>query len=132
VVSHDSYDRGAGKVGFAAIMFLVIGFWNIFEGILAFFRSSFWTDSGAHYVLGDLRTWASIVTIWGVIEIFAAISISQGGQWGRWFGIIVAGLAILLQMWFLPAYPFWGLIAIGIYLLVIWTLVVYGGKRSTA
>jgi hypothetical protein len=125
-----SNDRGEGWIGFAAIMFMVIGVWNIFEGILAFFRSSFWTDSGAHYVLADLRTWAWIVTIWGAIEILAGVSISRGGQFGRWFGIIVAGIAIILQLGFLPAYPFWAIVAIAFHVMIIYALSVYGGRRQ--
>jgi hypothetical protein len=132
VNGYDSSDRGMGLVGFAAAMFLVIGLWNIFEGIIAFFRSGFWTASGAHYVISDLRTWAWIITIWGVVELLAAGSIAAGGQWGRWLGIAVAGIAIIVQMTWLPVYPFWAIIAIAIYILIIYALAVYGGKRSAA
>jgi hypothetical protein len=130
VNGYDSSDRGTAWVGFAAMMFLVIGLWNIFEGVIAFFRSSFWTASGAHYVISDLRTWAWIIIIWGVIELLAAGSIARGGQVGRWFGMIVAGIGVIVQMAWLPAYPFWAIIAIAIYILVIYALAVFGGKRT--
>ena len=129
---YDTTDRGTGWIGFAAMMFLVIGLWNIFEGIIAFFQSSFWTETGAHYVISDLRTWAWIITIWGVLELLAAGSIAKGGQIGRWFGIGVAVIAVIIQMAWLAVYPFWGIIAIAIYILIIYALVVYGGKREAA
>jgi hypothetical protein len=125
-------DRGGGWIAFAAIMFLVIGVWNIFEGIVAFFNSSFWTDSGAHFVISDVRTWAWIITIWGVLEVLASGSIAKGGQIGRWFGIAVAAIAVIIQMAWLAAYPFWAIIAIAMYILIIYALVVYGGRRQTA
>jgi hypothetical protein len=125
-------ERGAGWVGFAAIMFMVLGVWNIFQGIVAFFRSGFWTETGAHYIWGDLRTWAWIIIIWGVIELLAAGSIASGGQWGRLFGVVVAAIAVILQMWYLPVYPFWAIIAIAIQVMIIYGLVAYGGKRPVA
>jgi hypothetical protein len=130
--TYDPDDRGVGWIGFAATMFLVIGLWNIFEGIIAFFRSSFWTASGAHYVISDLRTWAWIITIWGVVEVLAAASISKGGQWGRWLGVAVAVIATIIQLAWLPVYPFWAIIAIAIYILILYALVVYGGRRTAA
>jgi hypothetical protein len=132
VNGYDTDDRGAGWIGFAAMMFLVIGIWNIIEGILAFFDSSFWTEAGAHYVISDIRTWAWVITIWGVLELLAAGSIARGGQVGRWFGIAVAGIAVLIQMAWLAVYPFWAIMAIVVYILIIYALMVYGGKRRAA
>jgi len=123
-------ERGAGWVGFAAILFFIVGVWNIIEGIIGLARSSFWTATGAHYTISDLRTWAWIVLIWGIVEVLAGLSIMAGGQFGRWAGIVVASLAIIIQFLFLPAYPFWALIAIFLYVMIIYGLVVYPTRRE--
>jgi hypothetical protein len=123
-------ERGAGWAGFAAILFLVIGIWNIIEGVFGLARSSFWTSTGAHYTISDLRTWSWIVLIWGVIELLAGLSIMAGGSFGRWAGIFIAGVAIIIQLMFLPAYPFWALIAIFVYVMIMYGLIVYPIKAE--
>ena len=116
-------ERTSGWVGMAWILFLIVGIWNVIEGIIGLASSSFWKDNGAHYVFSDLRTWAWIVMIWGFIEILAALSIAAGTGFGRWLGIIVAGIAIIIQFTFLPALPFWSLLAIFIYIMVMYGLI---------
>jgi hypothetical protein len=125
-------DRAAGWLGLAWVTLLIVGVWNIIQGIFAFFRSSFWTQTGAHYVLGDLRTWAWVLIIWGALLLLAAFSVMSGHQFGRWFGIFAAALGVIVQMMFLYAAPFWALITIGLYILVIFGLVVYGAKEESA
>jgi hypothetical protein len=124
-------ERTSGWVGFAWMLFLVIGIWNVIEGILGLARSSFWTDTGSHYVFSDLRTWAWIVMIWGFVEILAALSIAAGGGFGRWFGIIVAGIAIIIQLMFVPAAPFWALLAIFFYIMVMYGLIAQYPRSET-
>ena len=120
-------DRGTGWIMFSWIVLIVIGVWNIIEGIVAISRSHFFTSTGAHYVYSDLRTWGWIILIWGVLEVLAAGSVWRGGQWGRWFGIFVAGVAIILQFLALPIYPFWALINILLFACVLYGLAEYGG-----
>ena len=60
----------------------------------------------------------------------AALSIWRGGGFGRWFGIIVAGFATLVALISIPAYPFWSLVLVALYVLVIYGLAAYGGKPA--
>ncbi len=124
-------DSGAGWIMYAWIVLIVLGVWNIIEGIVAISRSHFFTATGAHYVYSDLRTWGWIILIWGILEVLAAGSVLRGGQWGRWFGIFVAGIAIILQFLALPIYPFWALISIFMFALVLYGLVAYGGTGES-
>jgi hypothetical protein len=124
-------DNGAGWVAYAWLVLIVIGVWNIIEGIVAISRSQFFTSTGAHYVYSDLKTWGWIILIWGILEVLAAGSVLRGGQWGRWFGIFVAGVAIILQFLALPIYPFWALIEIFMFALVLYGLAAYGGTGES-
>ena len=123
--------QGTGWIMYAWIVLLVVGVWNIIEGIVAISRSSFFTSTGAHYVYSNLNTWGWIILIWGILEVLAAGSVWRGGQWGRWFGIFVAGIAIILQFLALPIYPFWALIDILLYSLVLYGLAEYGGTHES-
>jgi hypothetical protein len=55
--------RGLGLVVFAAVLVAVIGFFNLLDGIAAIARSSVFI-AGAHYVVGDLRAWGRVMTIY--------------------------------------------------------------------
>jgi len=122
--------QGTGWIMYAWIVLVVVGVWNIIEGIVAISRSSFFTSTGAHYVYANLNTWGWIILIWGILEVLAAASVWRGGQWGRWFGIFVASVAIILQFLALPIYPFWALLNILLYSLVLYGLAEYGGTHE--
>lgn len=120
-------DKGAGWVVFAGIMFMVSSMLNVIWGIAAVSSSHFFVGN-ASYILSDLNTWGWVAIGFGALEALAGLSIWLGGAFGRWFGIGVAGLAILAAMMSIPAYPFWALVLVAIDVLVIYALVVYGGR----
>jgi hypothetical protein len=124
--------KGLGWILFAWIMLLSAGVMNIIDGIVALGNTSFWTDQGAVYVYGDLRTWGWIALIWGIVLLIAAASVFRGGEVGRWIGIGAAMINIFLQLLLIPAYPFWALSIMVLDVLVIYGLAVYGGQQQEA
>jgi hypothetical protein len=110
-------------------MFAVAASLNIIWGIAALSSSHFFV-ANAHYILSDLNTWGWVAIGFGAAEALAALSIWRGGSFGRWFGIIVAGFAVLVAMVSIPAYPFWSLTLVALYILVIYGLAAYGGSRA--
>jgi hypothetical protein len=121
-------DRGAGWITFAAIMLCLVGVFSVIDGIVALTKSSFYT-ANAVYVFSDLRTWGWITLILGIVVLFAAGSVARGGQFGRWFGIIAAGVNSIGQLMFVPAYPWWSISAFAVDLLIIYALAAYGGRQ---
>ena len=122
--------HGAGWLVFASIMIAIAGALNVIWGIAAISESKFFV-ANTQFILTDLKTWGWVVLIIGVIEVFAAFSILAGQQWGRWLGIIVAGLNSIAALMSIPAYPFWALCIFGVDILIIYGLAVYGGQRKT-
>jgi hypothetical protein len=125
----ESSGSGAGWVLFATIMFGIAACLNIVWGIAAVSSSHFFV-ANAHYIISDLNTWGWIVMGFGALEALAALSIWRGGAFGRWFGIVVAGFAVIAAMLSLPAYPLWSLVLVTLYLLVIYGLAAFGGKPA--
>ena len=119
--------KGAGWVLFAAIMLVLGAALSIIWGIAAVSSSHFFV-AGASYILSDLNTWGWIVMGFGVLEALAALSVWRGGEFGRWFGIVAAGLGGLAAMLSIPAYPLWSLALLAIDVLIIYGLAAYGGK----
>lgn len=64
----------------------------------------------------------------GAVEALAALSIWRGGSFGRWFGIVLGSIGVLVAMMAIPAYPPWSLTLVVLYILVVYGLVAYGGK----
>lgn len=124
-------DRGAGWILFAGIMVVVAGVLNVIYGIAAIDDSTFFVND-AKFIVSDLNTWGWIVLGIGVLQMLAAFSIWRGGTYGRWFGILVAGLSAIGALLSIPAYPFWSLAIFAIDLLVIYGLAAYGGRRYAA
>ena len=120
-------NHGAGWILFSTIMFVVAATLNIIWGIAAVSNSHFFVGN-AHYILSDLNTWGWIAIGFGTVEALASISIWLGGAFGRWFGIIVAGLACVMAMLTIPAYPFWSLTLVALSVLVVYGLAAYGGQ----
>jgi len=131
-VSQTAYEeeRGAGWLIFASTMLGLAGIMSVLDGIVALSKSKFYV-ANATYMFSDLRTWGWIVLILGALLIVAAGGILAGSQFGRWFGIIAAGLSAISQFAFMQAYPFWTLLIFTCDLLVIYGLATYGGRSTT-
>jgi hypothetical protein len=124
-----AYDEeGGGWILFAGIMLMLVGILNVIWGIAAISDSSFFIH-GTKYILSNLNTWGWVTVIIGGIQILAAFSIWAGNQFGRWFGIAVAGLSSIGALMSIPAYPFWSLSIFAVDILVIYGLAAYGGQH---
>jgi hypothetical protein len=121
--------RGLGMVVFAGALLAVIGFFNLLDGIAAIANSHIFIGN-AHYVVGDLRAWGWVMTIFGAVQLLAAIGVWTGNQLARWFAVAVVGLNAIGQMFFIPAYPFWSLLIIAADIVALWALCAYGSREN--
>jgi hypothetical protein len=121
--------QGSGWVAFAGVMLSIVGVLNVIYGIAAIDNASFYVND-ARYVFSDLNTYGWVLVIIGALQTTAAISIFGGTSWGRWVGILTAGLNSIAQLLFLPASPFLALALFTIDILIIYGLVAYGGRRA--
>jgi hypothetical protein len=123
--------RGAGWVTFAGTMLAIVGVMNVVYGIAAIADSRFYARD-VTFVFANLNTWGWILTVVGVVQLAAAMSIFAATAWGRWVGILTAGLNAVAQLLFLPSYPLLSLALFSVDILVIYGLVSYGGRREPA
>jgi hypothetical protein len=123
-------ESGVGWIMFAGIMLMIAGVLNVIYGIAAIDNSKFFVHTTeTQYIISSLNTWGWITLILGALQIVAAFSIWAGGEFGRWFGIGIAGLSAIGALLAIPAYPFWSLAVFAIDILIIYGLAAYGGKR---
>jgi hypothetical protein len=121
--------EGHGLLIFASVLLLVVGLFNLFDGIAAVARSHVFV-ANAHYVVGDLRAWGWVVLILGVLQALAGIGVLTGNQFARWFGVAVVGLNAFAQFFFIPAYPFWSLTIIAVDMFALYGLCMYGNRSN--
>jgi len=128
---YTSPSEGAGWLTFSGIMVIIVGVLNTIWGIAAIDKASFFVED-TRFIVEDLQTWGWVVLIVGIVQLFAAFSIWSGRQFGRWVGIIGASLSAISAMMSIPGFPLWSLAVLGMSVLVIYGLVVYGGQGQTA
>ena len=121
--------RGLGMVVFAGTLVALIGLFNLLDGIVAIAKSSFFIGS-ARYVVGDLRLWGWVMTVFGAVQLLAVLGVWAGNQLARWFAVAVVGLNAVGQMFFIPAYPFWSLLIIAADIVALWALCAYGSREN--
>lgn len=106
---------------FAGVLLLVAGVLNIIYGIAAIGDSKFFTEN-ATYIISGLHTWGWVMLIIGVLEIIAAFSLFSGGEFGRWFGIIVGSLNAIAALLSISARPFWALAIFALSIIIVYKL----------
>jgi multisubunit Na+/H+ antiporter MnhF subunit len=80
-------------------------------------------------ITNNVQTWGWVVLIAGMVMLFAGFGIFSGATWARVVGVAVAGLNLILQFVSLPHYPFWSLTMMFVDILIIYGLIVYGGRE---
>jgi hypothetical protein len=116
---------------FAGIMLFTVGFFNLIEGIIALVRDDFYLVAPNGLALSlDFAVWGWILLLSGVLLMFTGYGIMAGQTWARVSGIIVAVADSVLNMIFMPAYPFWATMVIVLNVFIIYVLAVHGRETK--
>jgi hypothetical protein len=121
-------DRGAGWLLFAGTMLFFAGILNFIWGIAAIDDSAFFTDEGRYVLFDSLSTWGWFFLLVGIAQLIAGYSIIRGGAFGAIFGVVCAGANALILLFTVNAFPFAAFMLFIVDILVIYGLVVYGGR----
>ena len=128
----DTYQRGDGWVLFAGVMIMIVGFLNVIYGIAAIDDSAFFTGDARYVIFDDLNTWGWFFLIVGVLQLIAAFSIWNRHTYGRIIGVLTASVSAMILLFTVNAYPFAAFMMFLIDVMVIYGLVVYGGRNEPA
>jgi len=116
----------AGWIGFAAVLLLIIGCIDFFQGLIAVFEDEYYIVTQSGFLVVDLTAWGWILMAWGVLLVLAGVGLGAGQQWARWFAIVVVALNVFAQLCFLgnSQYPLWALTALALNIVVLFALTV--------
>jgi hypothetical protein len=139
--SHEEYyspDTGvtgwAGWVAFAGIMLIMLGFFQMIEGLVALFNDGFYLVRAEGLVVNvDYNAWGWTHLILGAIAVAVGFGLMVGNMFARVAGIAIAMISAILNLVFISAYPVWSAILIAIDVIVIYAIVVHGRElKSTS
>ena len=111
-----------GGLAFAGTMMILIGVFQALAGLVAIFNDEF-------YVVARNYTFDLDVTVWGWIHLLVGLGILAVGfglfarqAWAGVAAIMLCMLSALSNFFFIPYYPIWSLVVIGLNVWVIWAL----------
>jgi hypothetical protein len=124
-------DTGSGWVLFAGTILALLAVVNFIDGIAAVSNASFFIGD-AKFVVSGLNTWGWVLLGLSVLQLFAAFGVWMQVTGIRWLGVAIASVNAVVQLIFMPSYPFWALCLFALDILVIYGLVAHGARpRST-
>src|SRR5215468_12481980 len=118
---------GAGWITFAGILLIMVGFFNVIDGIAAIANSDYLVNQ---LLFANMHAWGWFFLIFGAVQICAGFAILGGSTWAAIVGIASAFFNAIAQLSWARTYPVWAIAAIVVDALVIYALVVYGGRRT--
>ncbi len=121
-----------GWIAFAGVIMIIAGSLNALYGLIALVNDEWvvWTNRSSVYL--DLSQWGAVHLVVGLVMLLSGIGVFSGNILARTIGVIVAGLSLLANFFFIPAYPLWALVVITMDLLVIWALTAHGKEMRKA
>jgi hypothetical protein len=127
----EQYRERTGWVGwifFASVLMMLAGIMNAVQGLIAIVNDEWvvWGNRGDLYI--DLTAWGWVHLIVGTVVFLAGIGLLSGNVLARTVAVLLAGVAILVNFLFIPAYPVWALTIIAINVFVIYALTAHGGE----
>ena len=118
---------------FAVLLLVMVGGFQIVNGLIALFRSGTYQVGSSKLVVDvDYTTWGWVHIGLGVLALLAALGLARGQMWARILGVALAALSAIVYMGFIAAFPALALVVIAMDVLVIYAIVVHGGELKQA
>jgi hypothetical protein len=119
-----------GGIAFAATMAILIGTFQIMEGLVAVINDEFFVVARNYTFDLDVSAWGWIHLIVGAIMLVVGFGLYARSTWAGVTAIVVAVLSAVSNFFFIPYYPIWALVVIGLNVWIIWALTRPGAIRT--
>jgi hypothetical protein len=126
--ARDAYESEQfGWALFAVVTLILVGGFQIINGLIAFFRSgTYLVGRNRLPVSIDYTAWGWVHVILGVLALVAAMGLLRGAMWARILGVVLSAISAIVYMTFIPAFPGLAIVVIAVDILIIYALVVHG------
>jgi hypothetical protein len=123
-------DWAAHGITFAATMAILVGTFQIMQGLVAVLNDEFYLVTRNYTFDLDISAWGWIHLIIGAVMIIVAFGLYARALWAVIGAIGVAMLSTLANFFFIPYYPIWALLLIALNVWIIWSLTRPGAIRA--
>jgi hypothetical protein len=111
-----------GAIAFAATMMTLAGIFQVLAGLVAIFDDDFYVVARNYTFDLDVSAWGWIHLIVGLAVFATGLGLFARKTWAGVTAIMLAMLSALTNFFFIPYYPIWALLVIGLDIWVIWAL----------
>ncbi|KNE79720.1 MULTISPECIES: DUF7144 family membrane protein [Streptomyces] len=134
--AHRSSTRGTtgpgGTAVFAGTVLLIAGTLGVLQGIAAIANDDVFAEVGDYVFEVDLTGWGWLHLVLGALVAFTGYGVVQGASWARYTAIVLVALHLVANFLWLPYYPVWAIVMIGIDLVVLWALSIWTPESRLA
>ncbi|QXJ22290.1 hypothetical protein AGRA3207_003271 [Actinomadura graeca] len=124
--------RTSGWLAFAGTLALVVGAFNVIDGLVGLFDDDYYLVGDNQILVFDYDTWGWIWLAVGIVQIVVGAGILAGQMWARVVGVVLAVAAAIGHLAFLQAFPMWSVLTIALCVLLIYALTAPpAGARGT-
>jgi hypothetical protein len=121
-----------GGVIFAGVIMIVLGIFQAIAGIAAIADDQFYVVTRNYTFDLDVTAWGWIHLLLGIVVALSGFALLAGRAWAAVVAIVLAVISAVANFFFIPYYPFWSLLVIGLDIWVIWALTRPGVLQSEA
>lgn len=125
-VTHEERTGWVGWIVFAATMMIIGGTLNAFYGLIAIVNDEWVVFGNRSDLYLDLTQWGWVHLILGLAVLAAGIFLFRGSAVARAVAVVLAGLSIIANFLWLPAYPLWSIVVMTADVLVIYAITAHG------
>src|SRR3982750_2835523 len=111
-----------GWILFAGTLLLVVGGFNIIEGIVALINKKYVVVTSDQLYVVDVTSWGWVALISGALLVCAGLGLLARQTWARVTAIVVIALHALAQVIWLGAYPVWSLLMVTLDVVLLFAL----------
>jgi hypothetical protein len=124
--SPQSTSDRSGWVTFAAVLFILVGAFNLLDGIVALVNDDYF--SADELLFGDLSAWGVWWLIVGTAQAGTGLAMLARTSLSLVFAILIATVNAITQLLWIGVYPAWAIAAIILDGLIVWVLTVHADE----
>lgn len=126
MADHSTDVSGSGWSMFAGVFLGIAGLFNAIDGLVALIQKEYFNEAALVYQ--NVQAWGWAFLVIGIVQLIVGWMVLSRSSLGRWAGIFIATISMMLAFFAFGMYPWWTLLIIATDAAVIWGLTARWGQ----